>query len=230
MQLFLGLIEFMIFLTTIFSIKNDWTTYIFIIILTLLAVAKWIYKEQLISLLTIFFSKDYFLKYGKNNQLIFNGFNTILFVIQGFVISLLIVCYQSLYNIEILDLNGLQLFSSIFFITIIFFGLRYIIGKVLASIFELTKEHEYLTFSKISYLYSIIVIILPFIFLSFYTKIYNFLLFQLTIVIFSILLIIRYINILINNKNLIFSRLFYFILYLCALEIAPILLIYKILV
>jgi hypothetical protein len=31
----------------------------------------------------------------------------------------------------------------------------------------------------------------------------------------------------VNNKNLILNKLFYFILYICALEIAPLLFIYK---
>ena len=53
------------------------------------------------------------------------------------------------------------------------------------------------------------------------------LIFKITIFVFLFLLIIRYSLLLINNKKLIFNNLFYFILYLCALEIVPLVIILK---
>ncbi len=220
----------MIYLTTLLLIKSDWTTFTFVIVVFLLAISKWLYKDRLFHLISIFFSKDYFIKYGKDTQLIFSWFNCLLFLVQALILSLLIVAYITLYKPTIIDSNSLYLFSLSFLAVILFFGIRYIVGKVLAIIFELNKAHDYLTFAKMSYLYSSVLLIIPFVFLTYYIKTYNLLLFQLTILLFTILLIVRYVNILINNKKIIFRRLFYFILYLCALEIAPILLTYKILV
>jgi hypothetical protein len=220
-------LEIMIYLTTLVMIKNDWILVFFIIIFSLLAIVKWLYKERLFNLVTIYFSKDYFLKYGKENQLIFNWFNAVLFFIQSVIIGFLFLAYCIFYKPEIIQQNSLQLFlKSILFVSL-FFLVRYVVGKVLAIIFEINKQHEHLAFAKISYLYSSILLIIPFTFSIFYIKTYNLLAFQLTIAIFTILLIIRYVVVFNNNNKTIFSRLFYFILYFCALEIAPVLLVLK---
>lgn len=208
-------------------IKSDWIMIVFIIIFSLLAIVKWLYKERLFNLVVIYFSKDYFLKYGKESQLIFNWFNIALFLIQLIVISFLILAYCVFYKPDIVEENSLQLFLKTTFLVSLYFSGRYIVGKILAIIFEINKPHEHITFAKISYLYSSVLLILPFILSIFYIKMYNLLVFHVTIAIFTILLIVRYVVIFKNNKNFIFSRLFYFILYLCALEIAPILLILK---
>jgi hypothetical protein len=217
----------MIYLTSLVMIKNDWIMIAFIIIFSLLAIVKWLYKDRLFMLVTIFFSKDYFLKYGKESQLVFNWFNSILFIIQSIIISFLLLAYCVFYKPEIIQQNNSQLFLKIILLVSLFFLVRYIIGKFLAVIFELNKQHDHITFAKISYLYSSTLLILPFVFSIFYIKSYNLLAFHVTISIFTILLIIRYVVIFNNNKKVIFSQMFYFMLYLCALEITPILLILK---
>lgn len=209
-------------------INNDWITVVFVIVLLLLAVAKWLYKDRLLNLSTLFFSKDYFLNYGKENQLIFNGFNAILFTIQSIVLGLLILGVVVFYKPELLEMGSLELFLKSTLLVTIFFLIRYLIGKILAIIFEVNRLQEYIAFAKISYFFNSILWILPFVLSIFYIEKHNLLMFQLTMVIFTILLIVRYVLIARNNKNSIFYRLFYFILYLCALEIAPVLLLYKI--
>ncbi len=217
----------MIYLTSLVMIKNDWILLFFIIIFSLLAIVKWLYKERLFNLVTIYFSKGYFLKYGKENQPIFNWFNAVLFFIQSVIIGFLFFAYCIFYKPEIIQQNSLQLLLKTSIFVSSFFLVRYIVGKALAIIFEINKEHESLTFAKISYLYSSILLITPFTFFIFYIKTYNLLAFHFTIALFSILLIIRYVVIFNNNNKIIFSRLFYFMLYFCALEIAPILLVLK---
>lgn len=208
-------------------IKNDWILFFFIIIFSLLAIVKWLYKERLFNLATIYFSKRYFLKYGKENQPIFNWFNAVLFFIQSVIIGFLFLAYCIFYKPEIIQQNSLQLLLKTSLFVSLFFLVRYVVGKALAVIFEINKQHEYLTFAKISYLYSSILLIIPFTFSIFYIKTYNLLAFHFTITLFSILLIIRYVVIFNNNNKIILSRLFYFMLYFCALEIAPILLALK---
>ncbi|NQV78269.1 MAG: DUF4271 domain-containing protein, partial [Lutibacter sp.] len=63
--------------------------------------------------------------------------------------------------------------------------------------------------------------------LSVYLSEYKGLLFEITFLVFLLVLILRYVLILLNNKKLIFNNLFYFILYLCALEIAPLIIVLK---
>ena len=217
----------MIFLTTNLIIKRDWITIVFLLIFFLLSVVKFVYKERLFKLVSLFFSKEYFLNYGKDNRLIINNFNTILFIIQSLVLALLVFALISFYKPEIVENNTLVVFLKIGLFIVSFFALRYAISLLLGILFEVNKQQEYLTFAKLSYLFSSTLLILPLLFFVYYVKSYNLLAFQLTITVFTILLIIRYVVIFQNNKNNIYNKLFYFILYLCALEIAPFLLIYK---
>lgn len=220
----------MIFLTSSRLIENDWITIVFIIVFLLLGIAKLLYKERLSKLVLLFFSKDYLLKYRKENQLIINWFNTTLFIVQIIVFSLFILAYIAFYKTTVLNNNSLGIFLKTCLNLSVFFFFRYLIGKLLGVLFDVKQQQESLTFAKMSYLQNISLLVLPFLLFIFYIKKYDLLLFQLTLVVFTILLITRHLLIFKNNKNFIFSHLFYFILYLCALEMAPVLLIFKIFV
>ncbi len=212
----------------ILSLKNDWITFIFLLIFILLVLVKLIYKERLFLLSLVGVSKKYFLKYGKDNQLIFNGFNLVLFIVQTLIGMLIVYAFLYFYSPRIVEESSF-LFLKIFSTLSIVFLIRYLIGKGLGILFDVKNTHNQISFVKMSYLFSIFLLILPFLLLLFYSEKYNLMFFQLLIAILSILLIIRYLFILINNKNYIASRLFYFILYLCTLEIASILIVFKIL-
>ena len=110
-----------------------------------------------------------------------------------------------------------------------FFALRYFLGYLLASLVEVNTLHLKVAFAKATYFFALSVVLVPFLLLVFYAKSYNLLFFRLAVLVLIILLIARYVFVFKNNKSEVFSRIFYFILYLCALEIAPILLFFKIL-
>lgn len=219
----------MIFLTLNKMIEGDWITFTFIIIIFLLGVAKTVYKGRLFELLILFFSKEYLLNYGKEKNLIINGFNILLFTIQTIIFSFIVFALFIFYRPELLIDNSVLLFLKIILGFSMFFLIRFIIGKLLGHLFEVKQSQETLTFTKTSYLYSISLLILPLLLFVFYIKSNNLLVYHLLLVVFTILLIVRCLLIFYNNKKNILSNLFYFILYLCALEIAPLLLIIKIL-
>jgi len=209
-------------------LEKDWVTAIFVLIFVLLGVLKWLYNDRLLKLITIFFTKDYYLSYGKESNIILNRFNIILFTVQTLIISLFVFEYLIFFKPTSIKDRGFIVFFEIFILLLSFLFLRAIIGRLLGILFEIKKQQEHLTFSKMSYLYSSTLLIFPFLLFAFYIKTYNLFVFQLSIAVFTMLLIIRYVVIFKYNKNNVFKQLFYFILYLCALEIAPILLIYKI--
>ena len=210
------------------SPKNDGITLIFLLIFILLVVVKLIYNERLFLLTTIGISKKYFLNYGKESQLIFNGFNSILFIVQSLIGMLIVYAFLQFYQPELVQESNFLLLKIFSCLSIIFL-IRYLIGKGLGILFDVENTHNHISFEKMSYLFSILLLILPFLLSVFYVEKYNFLFFQLLIAVLTILLIIRYLFLFSNNKKQIASRLFYFILYLCALEIAPFFIIFKIL-
>lgn len=209
-------------------VKSDWITGVFSLIFLLLGIVKYLYNDRLVELTTLFFTNRYFLNYAKESRLIFNGFNVILFAVQIIILSLFIFLLVQFYFIEFYFENDLLFFIKINIGILIFFLIRFLVGYLLALLFEIGQEQKQVTFSKMSYLFALSILILPFLLLVFYVKNFNLLLFQLLSLLLTILLIMRYVFVLKNNKSVVLSRLFYFILYLCALEIAPMLLIFKI--
>jgi hypothetical protein len=218
----------MYLLASFLLIKSDWVTAVFVLILLLLGAAKYLYKDRLSELAIVFFSKRYFLNFGKESQLIFSNFNKILFAVQTLVLALFIFLLTQFYFVAYSEENQLYLFLKIVIGISLYLSTRYAIGKILGVLFSLNRMQSRLAFSKTIYLYSISIIILPFILLTFYVKSLNLMMFQLTGLILCILLIVRYVFILKNNKSLLKNELFYFIVYLCALEMAPVLVVFKI--
>lgn len=208
-------------------IRSDWITLVFILIFLALVAAKYFYKERLWELSTLFFSKNYCLNYGKETQFFFKSFNGLLLSVQALIFSLFIFLYFQFYTPFDPERNSIWFFIEITGYLSLFFLIRFSVGFILGVIFNLKKMRNKLIFYKMNSLFSVSILILPFLLLSFYMKYLNFVLFQLSCLVLSILLIARYVFILKNNKNLLLGHFFYFIVYLCALEIAPMLFVLK---
>jgi len=211
-------------------LNNDWITIVFLAIFLLLVVVKLLYKERLFELATLFFSKRYFLKYGKEIPLIFNGFNSLLFLILNLVLSLMILVFAIEYKSELIGNQSLLFFLKINIGVALFFFFRFLVGFLLGLLFDIKQHQLMLSFAKMSYLFNTVLIIVPFLLFTFFIKKHNFLVFQFTLLLFSTLLIIRYIFVFRTNKSSLHNRWSNFFLYLCALEIAPLLLILKIVI
>ena len=207
-------------------ISKDWITIILIMIITLLIFNKIRHPLKFNKLHTLLFSSSYIGSYSKSTPLILSVFNFIFIFIFIIVISLLLFVATSLYGFN----NNYEL---IFFFKIFVFALsymlgRFIIGFLLSILFEKEKEQQYFTFLKLSYLSSFSILILPFLIVNFYinSTIYS----HLILILACLLLIYFFVLQVKNNQNLVFSNIFYFILYLCALEIAPYIIVYKLLI
>ncbi len=97
----------------------------------------------------------------------------------------------------------------------------------ISKLFNYNEEQNYITYLKIIYMNNISLWVLPFLLIHSYTTFSKDFFKWTSIAIFLILLILRYIFIISRYKKLIRTRLFYFILYICTLEIAPLLLFVK---
>ena len=116
-------------------------------------------------------------------------------------------------------------YLSLSLIVFIYMILRFIIESLLMTLFEVKEVLLHFFLSKRSYLYTVsigLLILNLFYFYSFQDK-------SFLISGFIILFSVRFLLILFNNKNLIIKELFYFILYICAFEIAPLFVLFKLL-
>lgn len=206
--------------------SKDWITLVFMIIFALFALARSSYSQRFVKLSSLLFSRNYLVIYAKHSPLLLNSFHLFFAVIQLFIFSLLIFIGVKTNN-SIAGEFEFSFFLNILTGVFIFIVLRYFLGKLLASLFETEKEHELFTYLKMSYLSNFTLLFSPLLLLAFYVN-YNSVKFTVFIsVIAVVFLLIYYALIVRNNQKLILGNLFYFILYLCALEVAPIILFYK---
>jgi len=212
----------------ILSQNNDWITGLFILILALLTGLKFFYQERVTFSGIHFFSKNYMsIYFNKDKNKIFNIFQSTFFLIQLIVLSFLCYFVSLKFNLNV-QVFKLHPFLNILLSICFYFLFRYLIDYLLSVMFNLKKEIKRLLFSKMSYFHNITLWLIPFLILLNYIENYKDIILNITLIIFLSLLILRYSLLLYHNKKLIFSDLFYFILYLCALEIAPLIIIIKI--
>ena len=213
--------------TEILRQNNDWITFVFLMILVLLAVAKFFFKDKLLHTGSLILYKKYLLIYfNKDKSVILNKFQALVFLVQMLALSVLFYVGNSYLTNEA-HTGSIIDFYIILGTVAAYFCIRYIIGFLLALALNIKNVHTKIVYEKISYFGNIILWILPLLLLSVYASNYGKLFFSITLIMFAFLLVVRYVLFLSNNKKLIFNNLFYFILYLCALEIAPLIIILK---
>ena len=187
----------------------------------IIAILKVIYPKRFNDFIRLPVSNNYFLAKGKSEELR-HPFSILLFIIQLISISLFI----NLFFLEKGKANVL-LFLQILFVVFVFIIVKTSIEKMIGAIFSIEKLIDHYIYEKLSYrnFLSLLLIVTNLIFYFSVKPDLN------TLLIFTGILFL--INILIlfytykNYRSLIFSNFFYFLLYLCALEISPYLILYK---
>jgi len=208
------------------SATSDWITMIFITVLILIAILQFNFTERFSKLFSLVYSEKYYTDYIKTRPLIFNWFHVIFFFIIIFNISLSVYFTMNAFSIS--NMTGqFYFFFQILIMTLGYFSLRYFVGYLLGNLFELEEGQSYFTFLKVSNLALISVLIFPLLILTNYSVgFFHKFLITFGIVASLAIALFRYF-VLIKNEKLSFNNLFYLFLYLCALELSPFIVIYK---
>ena len=194
--------------------------------MVLLAVLNYLYEIRFAKFISLFNSNEYFIDYINKSASIFNVFDMTLLLFQIGTYSLLIFkVNEYLFFIE--STNQFLLFLKINLFLFIFYLFRYLIGKIIAVILEMSDKQGLLSFVKLSYLSKVTIIVYPAIIVLYYSPWTGLLFLKIILLLTTVFLLFKYIQIIKHNQKLIFSNLFYFILYLCALEIAPLIYVFK---
>ena len=199
----------------------DWVTLIMVGCILIIAILKVIYPKRFNDFIRLPVSNNYFLAKGKSEELR-HPFSILLFVIQLISISLFI----NLFFLEKGKANVL-LFLQILFVVFVFIIVKTSIEKMIGAIFSIEKLIDHYIYEKLSYrnFLSLLLIIANLIFYFSIKPDLNTLLILTGILFLVNMLILSYSYK--NYRSLIFSNLFYFLLYICALEISPYLILYK---
>jgi hypothetical protein len=204
--------------------STNWILLVLVFLFVIIAVLKIIDAEKLKGYVFALFNKGFIEDEAEEDTSFFSSFYSLLFVFSGIVLALIMSLFAS--EIKV----GFSLtFSS--FLSVLKLVFSYLIVKrflelAFARLLLIKKQVRFYLVCKLSYLYSISFFLLVFCILFYFSPL-NYLCFTLiTLAVFFL----RYLFLLTNNKKLVFSELFYFILYICAFEIAPLLTLFKLMI
>ena len=207
------------------EISNDLFIILLLISIVFIAVAKLLFEKRFNHFSTVLINSSY-LKVFSRDQKFFDLFDGLLFLNLIFSISIFsFISYSSLVSPE--DTSDLYIFNLIIGIGI-FILIKVLIERLIGSLFTVDNLIDKYLFQKTSYKNFLGLVLTP---------INIVLLFSITpnrtviIGVIILLIIINCIGLLTSfksNLNLIKREFFYFILYLCALEIGPYLILYKV--
>ena len=205
---------------------NDWWTVLILVSIVVLAFAKYAHPLRFNDFATLIGNSKYLKIYSRDQKFI-DQFDSLIFinlVISGSIF--LYICYQVLFDSMAFDLivffKILVGLSSVILIKVL-------IDRLIGSAFEIDALIESYVFQKTNYKNYTGLFLLPVNILLIYavspSKV-------LIICILAIVLLINLIGFFTSVRSyqkLVFGNFFYFILYLCALEIGPYIILYKVL-
>jgi hypothetical protein len=198
--------------------NKDWATFLFVLSFAIIALTKSVYENRFGDFMNLLFSDKYNNVYRDGSHLK-SGFTISLFFAQ--VISFAFFIQLSLNLFGYASKTDWIFYIQIITFLIFFILSKYLVEKIIATAFNIEEFVEHFNLQKVTYRTYIGLIILPINIILFY---YDTISRIIPLIIISTVLILNVITYLISIKkyqNLIFGKLFYFILYLCTLEIAP---------
>jgi len=208
-----------------YSESIDWVTIFLMSCFVLFTVAKYAYPKRFEEFVMLPLNNKYFFVQGKNDDLK-HPFNVLLFLAQVISFSLFIFLLLNFRSPDLKETNP-WLFLQICTAYSFFILVKFLIDKILGSIFNIEAIVNTYLYQKLSYrnLLGIAVFVGNLIFFYVAEPSMVFILIFL-----SFLLILNFFTLFNSYKSFgktILANFFYFILYLCALEIAPYLILYK---
>ena len=197
---------------------KDWATYLFVFSFVLIAITKTAFETRFSEFIRILVS-DKYIKVYKDTSHLMSGFTILLFIVQ--IISFSFFIQLVLNFLGYVSKTDWVIFIRIFTFFGIFVLSKFLIEKIVAAVFNIEEFAEQFNLQKVSYRTFIGMILLPINIYLFYNNTPSNILIYCTIVVILIINLFSYLISLKIYQNLLISKLFYFILYLCALEIAP---------
>ena len=197
---------------------RDWATCLFVFSFVLIAITKTAFETRFSEFLRILVS-DKYIKVYKDTSHLMSGFTVLLFIVQ--LISFSFFMQLVLNYFGYVSKTDWVIFIRIFTFFGIFVLSKFLIEKIVATIFNIEEFAEQFNLQKVSYRTFIGLILLPINIYLFYNNSSSNILIYCTIGLILIINLFSYLVSLKIYQNLLIGKLFYFILYLCALEIAP---------
>ena len=203
--------------------NKDWATFLFMLCFVVIAIVKSLFEVQFSEFLKLPFSKKYTSTY-KDTSNLYSAFTISLFFVQLISFSFLIQIVLSYfdYTSKANWITFIQIFTTLFVAILI----KFYIEKIVANIFDIEEFLEIFNLKKVTFRTYIGLIFLPVVILLYYNNFLSVGIISTFLTTIGIGMIYFYFLSILTYQKLILSRIFYFILYLCTLEIGPYYLLY----
>jgi len=219
---FVAIMENIILLDRIIPNK-DWATALFFIGFSIIAFNKTIFGVRFAEFTRLAVS-DKYLKIYKDNTNLRNSFTLSFLLVQ--LLSVTFFIQIVLKSFEVIPFYTFTSFLQILNFAATFIIGKYLIDKIISITFGIEEFADALNLQKATYRNYIGMLLLGVDVLLFYNNISNKII--IATILFALIATntLLYIVFIKNNQKSILNKLFYFILYLCTLEIAPYFLLY----
>ena len=208
------------------SINNlDWITLVLVGCLCLLALTKYAYERRFLNFTEALVNKKYMATSTRDIKFE-NPFNFLLLVVQLLSISMFMYLVCDTFRL-FTRIDPLVLFLRIFIFYSLFVGVKFLTERIIGVLFNgeiILKTYHY---HKLVQRNFIAVLLLPFNALFIYGNFMGPSTVWVAIGILLLLNVILLVSTLRDYEKTITNNWFYFILYLCALEIAPYFILFK---
>lgn len=198
--------------------NKDWATFLFFLCFIIIAFVKTLYGTQFNEFLRLPFSKKYNSTYRDTSNL-YSTFTISLFFVQVISFSFLIQIILSYFNYTTKSnwINYIQIITAL----TIFILIKFNIEKIIATIFNIEEFLEIFNLKKVVYRTYIGLIFLPIVIMLYYNNFLSINIISVFLVVIVATMVYFYFLSILNYQKLILSKFFYFILYLCTLELGP---------
>ena len=204
--------------------SKDWATVLFVLCVGIIAVNKTISSVRFNEFIRLAYS-DKYTKIYKDSSNLMSGFTVSMFVLQLFSFSFFTLLVLNQFDKA--EKTNRIVYIQIFTFLTVFILSKFLIEKIVATAFKIEEFNEQFNLLKVNYRAYFGFILLPVNIILFYNTFDSKLFFWILLVALFVINITTYIVALKLYQNLLMRKIFYFILYLCTLEIAPYYFIYN---
>ena len=204
--------------------SKDWATILFVICVAIIAINKTMSPIRFNEFFRLAYSDKYTKIYRDSSNLM-SGFTISMFVLQLISFSFFILLVLNQFNRA--EKTDLIVYIQIFTFLSVFILSKFLIEKIIATAFKIEEFNEQFNLLKVNYRAYFGFILLPINIILFYNSLDSDWFFWTLLITLFMINITAYLIALKLYQNLVLRKIFYFILYLCTLEIAPYYFIYN---
>ncbi|WP_417858055.1 DUF4271 domain-containing protein [Xanthomarina gelatinilytica] len=204
---------------------NDFFIILIVVSLVFVAIAKLLFEKRFNHFASILINSSYLKVYSKDQKFI-DLFDGLLFLNLLFSASIFgFICYNTLF--ESIEMSVALIFKFMFGIGV-FILIKVLLERLIGSLFSIDNLMDKYLFQKTSYKNYLGLALIPINVLLLFSMTPNKAIVLTVIILLTIINTIGLLTSYKSNLNLIKRDFFYFILYLCALEIGPYIILYKV--